>query len=374
MGRARHIEMPSLEEKIRELEEEIRRTPYNKATQHHIGKLKAKLARLREEAERRSTAKGAGRGYAVRKSGDATVALVGFPSVGKSTLLNALTNAESEVGSYDFTTLEVVPGVLEYRGARIQLLDVPGLIRGASRGRGRGREVLSVIRSADLILMLIDVFNLEQYRVLVRELYQAGIRLDAEPPKVKITKKAQGGIRVSSTVPLKSITEETIKAILSEYRLHNAEVVLHEDLDEERFIDALAGNRVYIPSLVALNKIDLVGEEYLREAREKLGRDFVAISASTGAGIEELKERLYSTLGFIRVYMKPQRGEVDREEPLIVRRGTTVAEVCARLHRDFVERFRYAQVWGKSVRFPGQRVGLEHVLEDEDVLTIVVRK
>ncbi len=366
--------MPSLEEKIRELEEEIRRTPYNKATQHHIGRLKAKLARLREEAEQRSASRGAGRGYAVKKSGDATVALVRFPSVGKSTLLNALTNAESEVGSYDFTTLEVVPGVLEYRGAKIQLLDVPGLIRGASRGRGRGREVLSVIRSADLILMLIDVFNLEQYNVLVKELHDAGVRLDSAPPKVKITKRSQGGIRVSSTVPLRKITEETIKAILSEYRVHNAEVVIHEDLDEERFIDALAGNRVYIPSLVVLNKIDLVGEEYLREAREKLGRDFVAISASKGIGIEELKERIYSKLEFIRIYMKPQRGEVDREEPLIVRRGTTVAEVCAKLHRDFVERFRYAQVWGRSVRFPGQRVGLDHVLEDEDILTIVVRK
>jgi hypothetical protein len=374
MGSVVYKEMPSLEEKIRELEEEIRRTPYNKATQHHIGRLKAKLARLREEAERRGEAKGAGRGYAVRKSGDATVALVGFPSVGKSTLLNVLTNAESEVGSYDFTTLDVVPGVLEYRGAKIQILDVPGLIRGASRGRGRGREVLSVIRSADLILLLIDVFNIEQYRILVKELHDAGIRLDATPPKVKITKKAQGGIKVNSTVPLKSITEETIKAILNEYRVHNADVVIHEDLDEERFIDAIAGNRVYIPSLVALNKIDLVGEEYLREVASRLGREFVAISAGRGIGIEELKEKIYSRLGFIRVYMKPQRGEADLEEPLIVRRGTTVAEVCQKLHRDFVERFRYAQVWGRSVRFPGQRVGLEHVLEDEDILTIVVRK
>ena len=366
--------MSNVEEKIRELEEEIRRTPYNKATQHHIGRLKAKLARLREEAERRSEARGGGRGYGVRKSGDATVALVGFPSVGKSTLLNALTNAESEVGSYDFTTLDVIPGVLEYRGAKIQLLDVPGLIRGASRGRGRGREVLSVVRSADLVLLLIDVFNIEQYRILVRELNDAGIRLDAAPPRVKITRKSQGGIKVNSTVPLKSITEGTIKAILSEYRVHNADVVLHEDLDEERFIDAIAGNRIYLPSLVVLNKIDLVSEDYLREVAARLGREFVAISAGRGIGIEELKERIFSRLDFIRIYMKPQRGEADLEEPLIMRRGTSVAEVCTKLHRDFIDRFRYAMVWGKSVRFPGQRVGLEHVLEDEDVLTIVVRK
>jgi len=119
--------MASIEEKIRELQEEIRRTKYNKATQHHIGRLKAKIARLREEAEARSRAKsGGGSGYAVRKSGDATVVLVGFPSVGKSTILNKLTNASSEVGAYDFTTLDVVPGVMEHRGASIQILDVPG--------------------------------------------------------------------------------------------------------------------------------------------------------------------------------------------------------------------------------------------------------
>ena len=92
--------MPSIEEQIAEVEEELKSTVYNKATQHHIGKLKAKLARLRQEAERRRSAGGggAGRGYAVRKSGNATVALIGFPSVGKSTLLNQITDAESQVG------------------------------------------------------------------------------------------------------------------------------------------------------------------------------------------------------------------------------------------------------------------------------------
>src|SRR3990172_6521249 len=91
--------MPPLEDQIRSIEDEIQRTPYNKATQHHIGKLKAKVARLKEELDaRRSKSGGAGRTYAVRKSGNATVGLIGFPSVGKSTLLNAITEAQSEVG------------------------------------------------------------------------------------------------------------------------------------------------------------------------------------------------------------------------------------------------------------------------------------
>src|SRR6266540_2627318 len=152
--------MATIEDQIRAVEDEIGRTQYNKHTQHHIGKLKAKVARLKDEQEKRAAkGKGGGVQYAVRKSGNATVGLVGFPSTGKSTLLNQITDATSEVAAYDFTTLDVIPGLMEHRGAKIQVLDMPGLIRGASKGRGRGKEVLSVARGCDLILLMIDVFE-----------------------------------------------------------------------------------------------------------------------------------------------------------------------------------------------------------------------
>ena len=162
------------EEEIREIEEEISRTKYNKATQKHIGVLKAKLARLREGDEVEARKSKAGAGYSVKKSGDATVLLVGFPSVGKSTLLNCLTNADSRVGHYDFTTLDVVPGVLEYNGARIQVFDVPGMVEGASRGKGRGKEILSVIRSADLVVIIVEAGKPGQIESLRKELFCHG--------------------------------------------------------------------------------------------------------------------------------------------------------------------------------------------------------
>ncbi|HET6403871.1 MAG TPA: GTPase, partial [Candidatus Thermoplasmatota archaeon] len=138
----------TVDEQIKAIEEEIAKTQYNKATQGHIGKLKAKLARLREEQEKRAAAGGGGGGgYDVKKSGMASVALVGFPSVGKSTLLNKLTGTESEVAAYAFTTLTCIPGMMRHKHADIQILDLPGLIRGAAGGKGRGREVISVVRT-----------------------------------------------------------------------------------------------------------------------------------------------------------------------------------------------------------------------------------
>jgi len=76
----------------------------------------------------------------------------------------------------------------------------------------------------------------------------------------------------------------------------------------------------------------------------------------------------------MRVYMKPQGKEADLREPLIVREGSTVGEVCDAIHRDFRRKFRYGNLWGASASFPGQKVGLSHTLRDGDVITIVVRR
>jgi hypothetical protein len=100
--------------------------------------------------------------------------------------------------------------------------------------------------------------------------------------------------------------------------------------------------------------------------------DPITISAQTKYNIEVLKEEIYRSLGFMRVYLKPQSGQADLEEPLIVRTDSTVEDVCRKLHRDFVDRFRYARVWGDSVKHPGQRVGLPHLLHEGDLLTIII--
>jgi small GTP-binding protein len=366
--------MASLEEQIVGVEEEIRSTQYNKATQLHVGRLRAKLAVLRLEREKRALAKGGGGGgYAVRKSGHATVGLVGYPSVGKSTLLNTITGTESEVGAYDFTTLSIIPGMLRYGGASIQILDMPGLVPGAARGRGRGREVLSVVRSLDLILFLIDKEH-PDFQGLVTELENSGIRINSRPPRIVITPADRGGLTVSSTVKLTHLADGIATQIAREFGLHNGSIVLREDATAEQLIDVLAGNRVYLPAILAVNKSDLMTRAEMDQIRLRL-KPYVPVfvSARSRQGMPELVDALGKALAFIRVYLKPPGREADREEPVILRRGHRIEDLLRRLPTDLGVHFRSALVWGKSARFPGQTVGRDHPLADEDVVTIVVQ-
>lgn len=363
--------MPDVEAKIRELQEKIANTPYNKKTQSAIGMYKAQIAKLREKQEK-SSSSGPGEGWEVRKTGDGTVILVGFPSAGKSTLLNQLTDADSKVGLYSFTTLSCIPGVMKYRYANIQILDVPGIVKGAATGRGRGKEVLSSMRNADLCLILLDATKPQEYDVITQEIYDIQIRLNQKKPDVKINKTSKDGIRIGSTVKLTHLDEETIIRILKEFRINNAEVVLRDDITADQFIDCVEGNKKYMEAITVINKADLVTPERLAKLKGKYDAD-LSISAENGDGIAELKEFIFEKLDLIRIYLKEPGENADLEEPLIMFRDSRIRDVCDKLHRDFVKKFRYARIWGSSAKFPGQKVHDKHVLKDDDILEIHLR-
>ena len=361
-------------EKIKAIEDEIHKTQINKATEHHVGLLKAKMARLKREMEegtqKRTLSTGGGSsGFDIRKGGDATVILIGLPSVGKSTLLNRLTNARSRVDSYQFTTLTAIPGMMDYRGSKIQILDMPGIIEGAASGKGLGKKVLSIARSADLVLVVLDVFQPHHLTVIKKELFGIGIRIDQKPPDVLIEKASSGGLSINILVPIK-MPEKLVQEILLTFGIRNCRVVIREEgLSDDQLIDVLSGNRVYIPSVAVLNKIDLVNQGFVKEVQSKIGSDFIPISADTEMNIGALKEHLYKKLDFIRIYLRKGK-ETDFNEPLIMQNGSNVGNVCSKIHRSMVKDFRYAQIWGKSAKFGGQKVGMDHRLIDEDVLTI----
>lgn len=360
-------------EKIKAIQDQIHNTQLNKATEHHVGLLKAKIAKLKREQEN-NQAKRSGistDGFDVKRTGDATVVFIGLPSVGKSTLLNKLTGSRSAVAAYQFTTLTVVPGILDYRGARIQVLDLPGIIEGASKGKGLGRRILSVARSADLVILVLDVFQPYHENVLRTELGNIGIRLDQKPPNIVIEKASTGGIAIAQQVKLVSMSEKLVREILNVYGITSARVVIREDITSEQLVDYLTGDKSYAQSITILNKIDLVDPKFVKEVQTRVKSKVIPVSADSGLHIEDIKEKIYEKLDFIRLYMRPKGGETDFKEPLIIRRDSTVEDVCNKLHRSLKKEFRYGLVWGKSVKFGGQRVGLQHVLKDEDVLTII---
>jgi small GTP-binding protein len=368
--KAENISDPTvaLNAKIKEIEDELAKTKYNKATQGHIGRLKAKLAQLKVAKTRGGGKKGYG--YGLRKTGDATVIMVGFPSVGKSTLLNAITNAESKVGAYDFTTITVVPGVLEYNGAKIQVLDVPGVITEGASGRGRGREILAVVRNADLVLLVMDPRNPKhQLDVMMNELQQTGLRINQKAPDVRIAEKSTGGLRVRSAS--KRLDSATAKIILQEFKCLNADVIIGKGVDADDLIDAFMKNRVYVRALFVLNKADKLESD----GGLQLQKDFIKVSAISGTGVEELKEMIWDRLGLMRIYLKKIGKKPDLKEPMIVKKpasgiGITVTDICRRIHGDLVAKLEHAKVWGSSVKFDGQRVGVDWQLNDGDIVEL----
>ena len=366
--------MSDIMEKIASIELEMSRTQKNKATAAHLGSLKAKLAKLRRDLIEPSSKGGPkGEGFDVTKTGDCRVGLVGFPSVGKSTLLNKLTGTFSEVAAYEFTTLTCIPGVIRYRGAKIQLLDLPGIIEGAKDGKGRGRQVISTARTCNVIVIVLDALKpLTHKRLIEHELEGFGIRLNREPPKITFRKKDKGGISFTpnNNGETTFLDEETVKNILSEYKIQHADVKLHEDSTDEELIDVIEGSRIYVPCIYAINKIDQITVEEL-DLLTKM-KHYVPVSAHKEWNLDGLLETVWDYLDLVRVYTKPRGVNPDYDDPVVLqRKACSVEDFCNRLHKGIMRSFKQALVWGLSVKHRPQKVGKEHILEDEDVVQIV---
>ncbi|GAA5899175.1 hypothetical protein JCM6882_009275 [Rhodosporidiobolus microsporus] len=367
--------MSTIVERIKLIEDEMARTQKNKATSFHLGQLKAKLAKLKRELLTPSTGGGGGGGlgFDVARTGIASVGFVGFPSVGKSSLMSGLTGTESVAAAYEFTTLTTVPGTLTVHGAPIQILDLPGIIEGAKDGKGRGRQVIAVARTCQLIFICLDVLKpLGDKAVIENELEGFGIRLNKTPPNISIKKKDKGGIAITNIQPLTQITHEEIKAVLAEYRMANADVHIRCDPSVEDLIDVCEGNRIYIPAVYVLNKIDAISVEEL----DLLYRipNSVPISVKEWLNIDELIETMWDKLSLVRIYTKPRGAkQPDYTAPVVLKRQSrTIEDFANAIHKDISKQLKYAVVWGTSVKHSrGQKVGLTHVLEDEDVVSLV---
>jgi hypothetical protein len=368
----------SILQKIADIEAEMAKTQKNKATNGHLGLLKAKLAMLRASllTEGSSKAGGGGGGpaaFEVGKTGDARVGFVGFPSVGKSTVLNKMTGQESLVAAYEFSTLTCVPGIIYHKGAKIQLLDLPGIIEGAKDGKGRGKQVISTAYTCSVILIILDVMKpMFQKAKIEHELEGFGIRLNKKPPNITWKKKDKGGIALSVApgCVLKDCDEESIAGVLKEYRLANVQMRICCNATIDEVIDVIEGNRKYCPCLYVMNKIDQITIEELDIISEV--PHHVPVCAHLSWNLDGLADAIWEYMALYRIYTKPKGQIPDYTAPVILPADrSTMKDFCLRIHKTLEAQFKCALVWGKSVRHTPQRCGKDHVLMDEDVVQII---
>ncbi|MEJ2710113.1 MAG: 50S ribosome-binding GTPase [Anaerolineales bacterium] len=312
----RHKAAKTQEEKITTLEDLISTIPKHKGTDKLRADLRRRLSKLRERSQGKKQLGRQDSVFHIDREGAGQAVLVGLPNVGKSALVNALTNASPEISEAPFTTWVPTPGMMEYEGVQIQLVDTPPLNREFMEP-----QLMDLIRRTDILLLVVDIqdFPIEQL-------------------------------------------EESLQ-ILDEYRIRPIE-------DEGQ---PTGGRRmVSLPMFVLVNKIDDErGDEDFDVLCELLCDEqrLLPVSAQTGRHLEDLKRSLFERLSLVRIYPKPVGEEPDMNRPFVMKQGATVEDFAGKIHKDFLKNLKAARVWGSSVH-DGQMVGRDYVLSDGDVVEL----
>ncbi|HET6780665.1 MAG TPA: TGS domain-containing protein [bacterium] len=299
------------QDRLAALEEMLSTIPKHKGTEKMQADLKRRIAKLRGELQRK---KGAARGkpfYHVDKEGAGQVLLIGAPNAGKSMLLRAMSNAEPEVAEYPFTTRIPLPGMAKFENVQIQLVDLPPITLEFREG-----WLYGIIRTGDAAVLVVDLASdalVTETEVVLNLLAEEGIRLVSNP----------------------------------------------REPNEKR-------------AVVAANKLDVPGAaERLQLLRDIIDDELplIPVSAAAGTGLDGLRQTMFDLLRVIRVYSKPPGKKVDRGAPFILKQGATVLDAAEAIHKEFVEKLKFARLWSGQ-HYQGQMVGREHILQDGDVIEI----
>ena len=319
--------------------------PKHKGSENLRADISKKIAAARNEIEKQKIQekkRGGSKGLSVKKEGIGQVVIIGLPNSGKSTLLKELTGIEVEIAPYPFTTKMPEVGMMNFKGAKVQLVELPAIVQGSAEGTAQGTQILSIIRTADAVVLLAG--NKAEEELLKKELAKAKIIINAKKPRIEIRSSKFHGITISGKSFLKCRQEE-LEKFLKSMGMFNVEVILSEATTLEKVLQALDESIVYKPALV-LNAF---------ESRDN----------------EKLREKIFSLLGRILVYTKKPGREPDFNEPLAMKKGSNVEDIARHLHKELAKKLKYARVWG-STKFPGQRVPKEFELKNFDVVEIYI--
>jgi len=305
----------TIAEKLSALEDLIASVPKHKGTDKLRADLRRRASQLNKEAIALRKTKKGGRDslYNVQKEGAAQVTLVGFPNAGKSSILASLTNAAPVIADYPLTTLLPLSGMMPFENVQIQLVDLPAIGNESTDG-----WVSGILRNTDAFLMVIDLSDEPetQMELIIDQLGRWNIHITAKGPGL------QGGIRKRA--------------------------------------------------LIAANKSDLPeAGDHLRSFLERWSGTFsvVPLSVRRKENLEELKRAIFDVAGIIRIYSKPPGKEPNMAMPFTIHAGCTVIEFAEHIHKDFLDKLKFARIWG-SAKFDGQKVERSYVLRDKDIVEL----
>lgn len=191
---------------------------------------------------------------------------------------------------------------------------------------------------------------------------------------IETFRSGKTGIRVTLMGRLLDGTSDDVRKLLESYKIYNAHVKIYGEVSVDDVEQALFENITYKPSIVFINKVDLrrPDDSDINELRKRFNGPIIIGSAVSGLGLDKIGHEIFNYLELVRVYTKAPNTPPS-QKPLVLRRGATIQDVALNIHKDFVERFQYARVWGPSAKYPGERVGLEHVVEDKDIVEIHIK-
>jgi small GTP-binding protein len=291
-----------------EIKEDVIRKKYDKfgIFRKFIEQIDDEIAEIKKKPKQKSREYDP---FDVKRSGDGRVVLFGISNVGKSTLMNAITNTDVETGNYLHTTRTALAGTCEIEEVKIQIVDVPGFLD-FNEDWAISKQIIRVARTCDAIALVIDLSTdvKKQYEFLMNQLRNARLIMDGIP------RYKMGIIATKGDLPRSKENYIKLQEITN-FAIH-------------------------------------------------------PISSNNPDSLAKLKIFLFHMMALIRVYTKSPSKKVDYSKPFVVPEGITVEELASKIHKDFVTGFQYAKIWGTSVEFDGKRVNLTHELHDRDIIEL----
>jgi len=365
------MEARTKEEKLQALIEFLSAVPKHKGTEKLVMQVRRQIARLREEIEREKARKrsGGGSSFFVEKEGDVQLVLLGLPNSGKSTLFSALTGLETACSETPFETEKPQPGMMEWGGLQVQVVDTPSLV--PSESSPRNSQILALASNADALAIVVDAAQdpVAQLAFVERLLRARGVTLREEEKRVTIERRSSGGISVLGG----RLNPSEVAALLRDYGIYHALVRLSDDATLDDVEAAVLELTAYKPAVVIVTKTEGVLGITSEVAGAACGLKVLEFGFEKGAALkEELGKFLLERLNLIRIYTRnPKSGEVS-EKPLVIRRGARVEDVARIIHSRLYKEFKYALIWNeRRLKFSPVKVGRDFLLDDMDVVEIV---